>query len=64
MSPPLASRAARNLRSTFGGFEAHEVAQALVVLAAGRATLQMLMEPGQSPIRVLTGELEVDVLVE
>src|SRR5262245_60541598 len=41
-----------------------QLAQALVVLGAGRAALQMLAHTGQARVGVLTRELQLDVLVE
>jgi hypothetical protein len=38
--------------------------QGFVILMAGRAALQVLAHPGQARIRVLSGQLEVDVLIE
>src|SRR5215207_10328983 len=51
---PLAIAGGQNLRQPL---EAYEVPQALVVLAACGASLEMLVEPGQAPIGVLAGEL-------
>ena len=46
------------------GLEAHEVAQALVVLVAGRAALQVLAHPGHRASASAPAQLELDVLVE
>jgi hypothetical protein len=41
-----------------------EIAQGFVVLMASGAALQVLAHPRQAPVRVLAGELEVNILVE
>src|SRR3954451_6727934 len=47
-----------------GGVQRDEVAQAVVVLVAGRAALQVGLHAGQHGVGVRAGELELDVLVE
>src|SRR5262245_12093287 len=43
---------------------AYECEQALVLLAAGRAALEVRMQPGGGRVRICTCDLELDVLVE
>src|SRR3954468_10415966 len=43
---------------------AGDLAQALVILAAGRAAFEMRAHPGEELVGVIAGQLEVDVLVQ
>src|SRR4051812_32117322 len=52
---------ARRGASALGG---HELVERVVVLAAGRAALEVLAHAGQARIGILARDLEIDVLVD
>src|SRR6185436_9883369 len=58
------SRAPQRSARVARAVAADQLAQALVVLAAGGAALEVRAHPGHPGLGVLTGELELDVLVE